>query len=97
MAETPITERAAGPHVGHLIRRAQQIHNRFWNDDVSEDVTSPQFVLLLLAGSLSFVEPFWLAALTAGVRGARARESGEDLFARFAELREGDAGGEEAA
>ena len=58
---------------------------------------SPQFLLLLLAGAFSFVEPFWLAALTAGVRGARAQESGEDLFARFAELRAGGAGDEEAA
>ncbi|MBV8199973.1 MAG: hypothetical protein JOZ15_05045 [Acidobacteria bacterium] len=45
------------------------------------------FLLLLLAGAVSLVEPFWLAALVAGVRAGRARESGEDLAGRFAELR----------
>jgi DNA-binding MarR family transcriptional regulator len=33
-------------HVGHLIRRAQQIHNKVWSTDVSGEVTSPQFALL---------------------------------------------------
>jgi hypothetical protein len=45
------------------------------------------FLLLLLAGAVALVEPFWLAALVVGVRAARARESGEDLVSRFAELR----------
>jgi hypothetical protein len=45
------------------------------------------FLLLLAAGAVALVEPFWLAALVVGVRAARARESGEDLVARFAELR----------
>ena len=45
------------------------------------------FLLLLVAGAVALVEPFWLASLVAGVRAARARESGEDLVARFAELR----------
>jgi DNA-binding MarR family transcriptional regulator len=34
------------PHVGHLIRLAQQIHTRMWNANVSQEVTSPQFQLL---------------------------------------------------
>jgi hypothetical protein len=45
------------------------------------------FLLLLAAGAVALVEPFWLAALVVAVRAARARESGEDLVARFAELR----------
>jgi hypothetical protein len=45
------------------------------------------FLLLLAAGAVALVEPFWLAALVVGVRAARARESGEDLAARLAELR----------
>jgi hypothetical protein len=45
------------------------------------------FLLLLAAGAVSLVEPFWLASLVLAVRAARARESGEDLHARFAELR----------
>jgi hypothetical protein len=45
------------------------------------------FLLLLLAGAVALVEPFWLAALVVGVRASRARESGEDLVRRFAELR----------
>lgn len=53
-----------------------------------------QFLLLTLAGALLLVEPFWLAALVAAVRRARARQSGEDLTAWFTALR---ARGEEAA
>jgi DNA-binding MarR family transcriptional regulator len=34
------------PHLGHLIRRAQQIHNKMWCSDVSGEVTSPQMFLL---------------------------------------------------
>ena len=51
------------------------------------DVGNRHFLLLLAAGAVALVEPFWLAALVVGVRAARARESGEDLVARFAELR----------
>jgi hypothetical protein len=47
------------------------------------------FLLLVAAGAVAVVEPFWLASLVVAVRAARARESGEDLFARFAELRSG--------
>lgn len=53
-----------------------------------------QFVLLALAGAVSLVEPFWLAALVATVRRVRARQSGEDLRAWFATIRAED---EEAA
>ena len=49
------------------------------------------FLLLLAAGAVALVEPFWLAALVVGVRAARARESGEDLVARLAELRTAEA------
>ena len=48
---------------------------------------NPHFYLLVLAGAVSAVEPFWIAALVAAVRRVRARESGEDLFAWFAEIR----------
>jgi DNA-binding MarR family transcriptional regulator len=33
-------------HPGHLIRRAQQVHNFLWTTDVSRDVTSTQFAVL---------------------------------------------------
>jgi DNA-binding MarR family transcriptional regulator len=33
--------------VGHLIRRAQQIHTLLWNSEVSDEVTSPQFLVLV--------------------------------------------------
>ena len=49
-----------------------------------------QFVLLVLAGALSLIEPFWLAALVATVRRARAQQSGEDLRAWFASVRAGE-------
>jgi DNA-binding MarR family transcriptional regulator len=35
------------PHVGHLIRRAQQIHTLLWNAEVSDEVTSPQVLVLV--------------------------------------------------
>lgn len=31
---------------GHLIRRAQQVHNQLWVSEVSSDVTSTQFAVL---------------------------------------------------
>ncbi len=52
--------------------------------------TNPQFLLLVLAGAVLAVEPFWIAALVSATRRARARESGEDLAAWFSEIREGD-------
>jgi DNA-binding MarR family transcriptional regulator len=38
-------------HVGHLLRLAQQVHTRRWANEVSPEVTSPQFQLLLVLGS----------------------------------------------
>lgn len=35
------------PHVGHLIRRSQQIHTMMWNAEVSDEVTSPQIMILV--------------------------------------------------
>jgi len=45
MPEAPPPEQT--PHVGHLIRRAQQIHTRRWSAEVSDEVTSPQIILLV--------------------------------------------------
>jgi DNA-binding MarR family transcriptional regulator len=39
-------EETTPQHLGHLIRRAQQIHNKVWSLDVSDEVTSPQLFLL---------------------------------------------------
>jgi DNA-binding MarR family transcriptional regulator len=44
------------PHVGHLIRLAQQIHTRMWNANVSTDVTSPQFQLLAVLATTPDVD-----------------------------------------
>ena len=46
-----------------------------------------RFVLILLAGALVMVEPFWIAAHVIFVRKAGAVESGDDLRTRFEELR----------
>lgn len=54
-----------------------------------------QYMLLILACAVTVVEPFWIAALVAAVRRVRARESGEDIAAWFAEIRNRDR--EEAA
>jgi hypothetical protein len=48
------------------------------------------FVLLVAAGAVTALEPFWLAALVVTVRRVRARQSGEDLAAWFAHLRRGE-------
>lgn len=39
------------PHVGRLVRRAQQVHTRLWGELVSPEVTSPQFAVLLALDS----------------------------------------------
>jgi hypothetical protein len=68
----------------------------WWKGALSWD--NRPFVLLLLAGAVTVVEPFWLASLTVIVRRLRARQSGEDLAAWFAALRKDrQDDGEEAA
>lgn len=37
-----------GTAPGHLIRRSQQLHTLYWSDEVSDDLTSPQFTVLLV-------------------------------------------------
>lgn len=49
-----------------------------------------QYLLLIVACAVTVVEPFWIASLVAAVRRVRARESGEDLAAWFADIRTGD-------
>ncbi|HEY0159098.1 MAG TPA: hypothetical protein VGF28_17560 [Thermoanaerobaculia bacterium] len=46
-----------------------------------------RFALMLAAGALVLVEPFWIAAHVVYVRKAGAEESGDDLRAWFEELR----------
>jgi hypothetical protein len=50
------------------------------------------FVLLLLAGTVLAVEPFWLAALVVFVQKSLARTSGEDLRIAWERLRAESAG-----
>lgn len=57
----------------------------WWN--VALSFGNRQFLILLAAGAVAVLEPFWIAALVAAVRRARAQESGEDLAAWFAEIR----------
>jgi hypothetical protein len=57
----------------------------WWN--VALGLDNRHFLLLVAAGAVTVVEPFWLAALVVAQRQARARESGEDLEAWFAEIR----------
>ena len=47
-----------------------------------------RFVLMLFAGAILLVEPFWIAAHVVFVRKAGAQESGDDLRAWFMELRQ---------
>lgn len=60
----------------------------WWQVTLSPD--NQQYALLLLACAITVVEPFWIASLVAAVRRVRARESGEDLAAWFAEIRNTD-------
>ena len=57
----------------------------WWN--VALGLENQQFVILVVAGAVTVLEPFWIAALVAALRRARAQESGEDLAAWFAEIR----------
>lgn len=57
----------------------------WWNATLS--LENQQFVILVIAGTVTVLEPFWIAALVAAVRRARAQESGEDLAAWFADIR----------
>jgi hypothetical protein len=50
-------------------------------------VANRRFLLVLVAGAVMLVEPFWIAAHVVYVRKAGAQESGDDLRAWFAELR----------
>jgi hypothetical protein len=56
----------------------------WWQVTLSPD--NQQYFLLLIACAVTVVEPFWIAALVAAVRQVRARESGEDLAAWFADI-----------
>jgi hypothetical protein len=57
----------------------------WWNATLS--LENQQFVILVIAGTVTVLEPFWIAALVAAVRRARAQESGEDLAAWFSDIR----------
>ena len=46
-----------------------------------------RFLLIVAAGAIMLIEPFWIAAYVVFVRKAGAQESGDDLRAWFAELR----------
>ena len=50
-------------------------------------MSNRRFLLMLFAGAIMIVEPFWIAAHVVFVRKAGAEESGDDLRAWFAELR----------
>ena len=58
-----MTPAPPSPHVGHLIRLAQQIHTRAWNTEVSSEVTSPQVLLLRAIERKPHVDQRTLAAL----------------------------------
>jgi len=57
-----------------------------WN--VLFGVQNRRFVLLMIAGAVIAIEPFWIAAQVMFVRKAGAEESGEDLRTWLDELRE---------
>lgn len=57
----------------------------WWNVTLSFD--NRQFLILIVAGAVTVLEPFWLAALVTALHRSRARESGEDLAATFVEIR----------
>ena len=65
----------APPHVGHLIRLAQQIHTRMWNATVSEEVTSPQFQLLSVLATAPNVDQRTATELARLDRSTRAEPS----------------------
>ena len=52
---------------------------------------NPPFLILVTAGAVVFLEPFWIAAHVVLVHRARSRETGQDLRAWFERLRRPEA------
>lgn len=50
-------------------------------------LSNRRFILLLIAGALVVIEPFWIASHVVYVRKAGAQETGDDLRAWFEELK----------
>jgi DNA-binding MarR family transcriptional regulator len=44
--DTPLAPEDLMQHPGHLLRRAVQLMNQLWNEEVSHTITSPQFAAL---------------------------------------------------
>ena len=67
-------------HLGHLVRLAQQIHTRMWTNEVSSDVTSPQFLLLSVLANSPDIDQ------RRATEGANLdRSTGAELIARLAD------------
>lgn len=66
-------------HIGHLIRRAQQVHSRLWTSEVSVEVTSPQFLLLDVLSNAPDIDQ-----RSATEAASLDRSTGAELIARLA-------------
>ena len=66
-------------HVGHLVRLAQQVHSRLWSSVVSQEVTSPQFLLLSVLDKTPDIDQ-----RTAAGAASLDRSTGSELIARLA-------------
>jgi DNA-binding MarR family transcriptional regulator len=69
-------------HPGHLIRRAQQVLNMVWGEEVSKTITSPQFAVL----NALLLEPS-IDQRTLGDRVALDRSTVAEIVARLTSRR----------
>jgi hypothetical protein len=72
---------AAGLWLAHAFGGAALVR---W--DILLSAANKHYILLLLAGAIVTIEPFWIAAHVVLVRKSGVAESGEDLRTWFREL-----------
>lgn len=67
--------------IGHLIRRAQQLHGRFWSEEFNGDLTSPQYAVLVAVAQWPGIDQ-----TRAGELASLDKSSGADVINRLAEM-----------
>lgn len=67
--------------IGHLIRRAQQLHTRFWTEEFRGDLTGPQYAVLAAVARWPGIDQ-----TRAGELASLDKSSGADVINRLADV-----------
>lgn len=67
--------------IGHLIRRAQQLHTRFWTEEFKGDLTGPQYAVLAAVARWPGIDQ-----TRAGELASLDKSSGADVINRLADV-----------